>query len=91
LADGRNQQLIIETITSSAASVVIEGVTLQQELANKLADSLAQPFKDSPWRIESPTVKNMALMADGNGPWSMVISLVDAGVPSIRRSDINSK
>jgi hypothetical protein len=52
---------------------------------------LAQPFKDSPWRIESPTVKNMALMADGNGPWSMVISLVDAGVPSIRRSDINSK
>jgi hypothetical protein len=31
------------------------------------------------------------LMADGNGPWSMVISLVDAGVPSIRRSDINSK
>lgn len=83
LADGRNQQLIIETITSSAASVVIEGVTLQQELANKLADSLAQPFKDSPWRIESPTVKNMALMADGNGPWSMVIKLVDAGVPAL--------
>jgi len=83
LADGRSEQLIIETITSNGASVVIEGVSLQQELANKLADSMAQPFKDSPWRIESPTVKNMALMADGNGPWSMVIKLVDAGVPAL--------
>lgn len=81
LADGRHEQLIIETLDSRLDEVVVGGITLQQHLGNELAGYLNGGLQDLNWRVESPTKENMALFEGEAGPWSFKLKLVDEGIP----------
>lgn len=81
LAEGRHQQVIIESLESEMNQVIIGGVTLQHHLGNQLAEYLADALKDLHWEVGSPAKSNMALFADEPGPWSFKLKLTDTGIP----------
>ncbi len=83
LAAGRDEQVIIESFESQLQDVTIEGVALKQQLGNSLVSYLSESLKDLFWKVESPTIKNMALFESEPGPWSFKFNLVDTGVPSL--------
>lgn len=87
LADGRDEQLIIETLDSSLDEVTVGGITLQQHLGNRLASYLAVSLRDLNWRVESPTKENMALFEAEAGPWSFKMKLVDEGIPGFAEAE----
>lgn len=80
LADGRDEQLIVETLDSQGNELSIGGVTLQQHLSNQLAGYLQDRLTDSHWRAGAATKENLALFDGEPGPWSFKLVLSDQGI-----------
>nr|WP_305906753.1 hypothetical protein [Methylomarinum sp. Ch1-1]MDP4519457.1 hypothetical protein [Methylomarinum sp. Ch1-1] len=80
LANGRDEELVVETIENRNNDIVITGVTLKPQLANQLATYLQDNLPDLNWHVQAPTKKDMALFDDG-GPWSFELALIDEGIP----------
>lgn len=91
LASDRNPQLIVESLESHGDEVLIGGIALQQQLPNQLADHLSQRLQGLNWRLESPTKENMDLFADGPGPWSFKLKMLDQGVSDLAVSSADTK
>lgn len=81
LADGRHEQLIIESLESELNEIVIKGVSLQHHLGNQLADYLTTNLQGLSWEVKTPEKKNMSLFDDGPGPWEFKVKLNDTGIP----------
>lgn len=80
LANGRSDELVVETLTSKNNTLVITGVTLVPRLANELSTYLQDNLPDLNWEVQTPTKKDMRLFDEG-GPWSFELMIVDTGIP----------
>lgn len=79
LANGRENELVIETIENRKNELVITGVTLLPHLANQLATYLQDNLPEMNWHVQVPTKKDMELFDEG-GPWSFELTLIDEGI-----------
>lgn len=80
LAEGRDEQLIIETLDSQANDVVIGGITLRQHVSNQLAAYLQDRLSASHWRAGAAAKENLALFDGEPGPWSFKLVMTDQGI-----------
>ncbi|WP_031435600.1 hypothetical protein [Methylomarinum vadi] len=80
LANGRDQELVVETIEQRNNDIVVTGVTLKPHLANQLASHLQANLADLNWQVQAPTKVAMDLFED-HGPWSFELRLIDEGIP----------
>lgn len=81
LANGRHDELIVETIDSQLHNVTVGGVILQLNLGSKLASYLDHTLKDAHWQVVETPIENLKLFDGEPGPWSFKMKLDDKGLP----------
>lgn len=83
LAEGRDEQLIVETLDSQGSELTVSGVALQMHLSNQLASYLTTRLPTSYWKIQLPLKEDMALFEGEPGPWKFSVKLMDEGIPEL--------
>lgn len=84
LAQGRPENLLMESIAVDKDEVKISGISLDTTSANELSNYLEKQLSTLGWSIVAPTKKNMELFVDG-GPWEFEIKLLDLGVDGFNK------
>lgn len=90
LAEARDEQLVIEKIAAKGNTLVIEAVALNQNVGNEMAAKLEKSLQGLNWQVSTPAVKNMQLLPDDNGPWSVNLVMTDKGVQGLNPQVDNS-
>ena len=79
LADGRPENLLVESIAVNKDEIKITGLSLDAVSANELSGYLAEHLAELGWSFAAPVKKNLELLT-GGGPWEFEIKLLDLGV-----------
>ncbi len=84
LANGRPENLLLESIATDKDDIKINGISLDATSANQLANYLETQLTTLGWSFAAPAKKNMELM-NGGGPWEFEIKLLDLGVEGFNK------
>ena len=84
LANGRTENLLVESIATDKDEIKISGVSLDSTSANELANYLETQLAELGWSFAAPTKKNLELLT-GGGPWEFEIKLLDLGVEGFNK------
>lgn len=92
LARGRPEKLLVERIGVDDAvdKLLITGVTLDALAANQLVAYLEENLRNTGWRIDSPTKKDLGYFQQG-GPWEYRIILTDLGIDAFKAAAQENK
>ena len=69
-------QMVIETIDSQGDGLVLQGVCLTPQAADKLVGELSTALEPLGWRVRLPKRSALAV-ATGGGPWRFEVQLSD--------------
>ena len=84
LANGRTENLLVESIATDKDEIKISGISLDSTSANELANYLETQLAELGWSFAAPTKKNLELLT-GGGPWEFEIKLLDLGVEGFNK------
>jgi Tfp pilus assembly protein PilN len=88
LANGRPENLLVESIATDKDEIKISGISLDSTSANELSGYLEKHLAMLGWSFIAPTKKNLELFT-GGGPWEFEIKLLDLGVDGFNKKPLD--
>ena len=88
LANGRTENLLVESIATSKDEIIISGISLDALSANELSGYLETHLATLGWSFMAPSIKNLELFS-GGGPWNFEIKMVDLGADGFTKKPPN--
>ena len=88
IANGRTENLLVESIATDKDEIKISGVSLDATSANELSGYLETHLASLGWSFMAPSIKNLEIFT-GGGPWNFEIKLVDLGADGFTKKPPN--